>query len=78
MPQSKPMPDIGANCHELRVKDETKEWRIFYHIHEKAVVILEVFNKTTRKTPNRVIQTCQTRFGTYIAAMKAAAKKEKS
>lgn len=72
------MPDIGANCHELRVKDGTKAWRIFYHIHEKAVVILEVFNKTTRKTPDRVIKTCQTRVESYIAAMQAAAKKEKA
>jgi phage-related protein len=78
LPHSRPMPVIGANCHELRVKDATKAWRIFYHVNKEAIVILEVFNKTTKKTPDRVLNTCQTRLGKYIEAMKSAQKEKKS
>ena len=43
------MPSIGKNCHELRVNDKNKTWRIIYFIDEDAIVILEVFAKKTRK-----------------------------
>jgi len=29
LPHSRPMPGIGRRCHELRIPDETKTWRIF-------------------------------------------------
>src|SRR5471032_2350463 len=47
LPHSRPMPDIGSRCHELRVRDETKNWRIFYHHSADVVVILGVYQKTT-------------------------------
>jgi phage-related protein len=28
MPHSRPMPAIGPRCHELRVKDQDKDWRL--------------------------------------------------
>src|SRR5437870_12947630 len=30
MPESRPMPAIGTNCHELRVTDGNVNWRILY------------------------------------------------
>ena len=30
-----------------------------------AIVVLEVFNKTTRSTPRRVVETCQRRLRRY-------------
>jgi len=54
LPQSRPMPTIGAHCHELRIRDESKNWRIVYRIDDDAIVIVEVFNKTTNETPERV------------------------
>jgi phage-related protein len=30
MTESRPMPTIGANCHELRVNDGNLNWRILY------------------------------------------------
>ncbi|MBI4384651.1 MAG: type II toxin-antitoxin system RelE/ParE family toxin [Nitrospinae bacterium] len=69
MPHSRPMPAIGARCHELRINDENKTWRIIYRIDADAVVILEVFEKKTNQTPRRVIETCQTRIKLYSAAM---------
>ena len=29
LPHSRPMPVIGKRCHELRIPDKTKNWRIF-------------------------------------------------
>jgi len=68
MPQSRPMPSIGARCHELRVRDETKNWRIIYRIDADAIVIAEVFAKTTQQTPKQVIEACQRRMAKYDAA----------
>lgn len=30
MPDSRPMPSVGKNCHELRISDRNKIWRIIY------------------------------------------------
>lgn len=65
MPYSRPMPTIGARCHELRIRDETKNWRIIYRIDDDAIVIADVFNKTTRETPDTVIENCQRRLSKY-------------
>ncbi|MEC4896017.1 MAG: type II toxin-antitoxin system RelE/ParE family toxin [Oscillatoria sp. PMC 1051.18] len=59
MPQSRPMPIIGSNCHELRINDVDQTWRIIYLIDEDAIVILDVFSKKTQKTPKDVIERCQ-------------------
>jgi len=59
------MPSIGAGCHELRIRDEDKNWRIIYRIDEDAIVVAEVFNKTTRETPANVIENCQRRLRKY-------------
>jgi phage-related protein len=68
MPHSRPMPSVGARCHELRVRDETRSWRIIYRIDADAIIIAEVFPKTTPKTPKRVIEVCQNRLARYDAA----------
>lgn len=65
LPHSRPMPSIGTHCHELRIRDAQNNWRIIYRIDEDAILILEVFNKTTRTTPANVIDTCQKRLGKY-------------
>lgn len=65
LPQSRPMPSVGARCHELRIRDETKNWRILYHLATDAVVILEVFSKTTPKTPDEVLFSCRRRLKLY-------------
>ena len=67
LPQSRPMPIIGSRCHELRIVDEDKKWRIIYRVDEDAIVIIEVFAKTTRTTPSRVIKNCKRRLRDYDA-----------
>src|SRR6185312_5188118 len=57
MPHSRPMPGIGPRCHELRVRDEARNWRIVYRVDHDAILVVEVFQKTTRQTPKHVIDT---------------------
>jgi len=65
MPHSRPMPSIGPRCHELRVNDQTNTWRLLYRIDDDAILILEVFAKKTRETPQHVINDCQRRLKLY-------------
>jgi phage-related protein len=65
MPQSRPMKSIGSHCHELRITDESKVWRIVYRIDRDAIVIAEVFQKKTEKTPAIVIENSKTRLRMY-------------
>ena len=60
LPHSRPMPDIGPRCHELR--------RIVYRVDEDRILIIEVFNKTTRQTPDTVIKVCRRRLKEYDRA----------
>jgi hypothetical protein len=53
---------IGRRCHELRLRDQDAYWRILYRIDPDAILILEVFQKTTRHTPAAVIETCKRRL----------------
>jgi len=69
MPHSRPMPRIGARCHELRVPDENATWRLVYRLDGDAVIVLEVFSKKTQHTPTEVIATCQRRLKAYDAAV---------
>jgi phage-related protein len=68
LPHSRPMPSIGPRCQELRVRDGEHNWRIVYRLDSDAIVIAEVFPKTTRKTPQRVIATCRGRLARYDQA----------
>lgn len=65
MPVSRPMPAIGKNCHELRISDKEKIWRIVYYLDEDAIIILEVFVKKSQKTPPEVIEMCKKRLSLY-------------
>jgi phage-related protein len=65
LPQSRPMPSIGARCHELRIRDAEQNWRIIYRVDSDAILILEVFSKKTQTTPKLVIETCQQRLRRY-------------
>ena len=63
------MPTIGPRCHELRIPDKAKNWRIFYHTAKDVVVILEVINKQTQQTPLTTIRTCRTRLKLYLSIL---------
>ena len=65
LPHSRPMPSIGRGCHELRIPDENRTWRIVYFVDTVAIVILEVFAKTTNSTPQSIIEVCKVRLKYY-------------
>jgi phage-related protein len=65
LPHSRQMQSIGSKCHELRVLDKDKAWRIVYRIDSDAIVIADVFSKKTRQTPAQVIERCKARLRRY-------------
>ncbi|MBS1914068.1 MAG: type II toxin-antitoxin system RelE/ParE family toxin [Bacteroidetes bacterium] len=69
LPYSRPMPGIGPRCHELRIQDADKTWRIMYRVDRDAIVIAEVFAKKTQTTPQQVITICQQRLRQYDSAI---------
>jgi phage-related protein len=76
MPHSRPMPSIGKGCHELRVNDENKTWRLFCFLDKDAVVILEVDEKKTQQTLQSTIDLCQQRLKHYEKAQKQHKRKK--
>ena len=65
MPHSRPMPTIGPRCHELRIKDARSDWRIVYRVDTDAVVVADIFAKSTRRTPDQTIAASKRRLRMY-------------
>jgi phage-related protein len=65
LPQSRPMPRVGARCHELRVIDADVIWRILYRTDRDAIVIAAVFPKKTPQTPQIIIDAAKKRLKEY-------------
>jgi phage-related protein len=74
MPHSRPMPSIGPRCHEIRVRDENRIWRVVYRLDPDAIVIAGVFSKTTRATSKHDIDDCRKRLKVYDEAARKAEK----
>jgi phage-related protein len=70
MPQSRPMSSIGPRCHELRIQDENRIWRIVYRIDPDVIVIAGVFPKTTQATEKKDIENCKATLRRYDADAK--------
>ena len=70
IPHSRPMSSVGSRCHELRINDREQTWRVIYRVDPDAVVILQVFSKKSRTTPDDVVQTCRRRLAAYGRAAK--------
>lgn len=71
LPYSRPMPNIGNNCHELRINDEDKTWRIIYYLGEDAIVILDVFSKKDKKTPKDTVKNSKKRLKKYFSVFQS-------
>jgi phage-related protein len=65
MLHSRAMPAIGKRCHDLRINYQGVAWRIIYRIDPDAVIILDIFEKKTNKTPRHVIAACRDRILLY-------------
>jgi phage-related protein len=75
MPHAEALPDLGAHCGALRVRDGEHNWRIMYRVDGDALVILEVYAKKTRKIPQEVMDRCRKRLVGYDSATKAERKR---
>lgn len=63
MPLSRPMPTVAAGVEELRVKDRSGAYRVFYFAKvADSVLILHAFAKKTQKTPPREIALARQRL----------------
>jgi phage-related protein len=52
MPLSRPMPSVAAGVEELRVKDRSGAYRVFYYTRlADSVLIFHAFVKKTQRTP---------------------------
>jgi Phage derived protein Gp49-like (DUF891) len=58
-------PPSARLIHQHPHSEAGTSWRIIYRIDPDAIVILEVFAKTTRRTPQRVIEICKGRLKQY-------------
>lgn len=63
MPLSRPMPDIGRGVHELRLRDRSGIFRVFYVIYrQKTVYLLHAMKKKTQETPPKTIKMVKRRL----------------
>jgi phage-related protein len=55
-PISRPMPSVGAGVEELRIKDRTGAYRVFYYVKSaQGILVFHAFMKKTQRTPQREI-----------------------
>jgi phage-related protein len=66
------MASIAARCHELRVNDEGRVWRLMYRLDADAMLILAVFAKKAEKTPDEIVRICRKRLRDYDDASREA------
>ncbi len=76
LPQSRPMFVIGPGCHELRTVAVDQNWRVIYHIGADEILVLDVWDKDTEKTPRIKIANCQRRLAYFYTEKRARAKAE--
>jgi phage-related protein len=63
MPLSRPMSLVAAGAEELRVKDRSGAYRVFYYTRlADSVFIFHAFAKKTQKTPRQEIALAQKRL----------------
>ncbi len=70
MPQSRKIPDLCSRCHELRIKDKDKWYRIIYRIDPDAIVLLHVYEKKSNKIPKSTLDVCRLRIKHYDESVK--------
>ncbi len=63
MPLSRSMPSVAAGVSELRIRDRSGIYRVFYYTKlSDSVLIIHAFTKKTQKTPQHEIVIAQERL----------------
>ncbi len=63
MPSSRPMPVVENGVHELRIRDRSGNFRVFYFTKfEGAILVFHLFKKKSEQTPKSEIETAKKRL----------------
>ncbi len=67
MPTSRPMPDVAVGAHELRIKDTSGQYRVFYYTKVKDhILVFHFFKKKTQATPKKELNLAKKRLRSLI------------
>lgn len=67
MPVSRPMSGVASGVHELRLKDISGQYRVFYYTRlADAVLVFHFFKKKTQATPKKELSTAQKRLRSMV------------
>ena len=63
LPVSRPMPNVSTGVHELRIKDRSGQYRVFYYTKVMdAILVFHFFKKKTQGTPKQEIELAKKRL----------------
>ncbi len=63
----KPMPSVGSGVHEIRVRDASGAYRVFYVAKfREAVYVLHVFEKRSQKTAMADLELGKSRYADLL------------
>jgi phage-related protein len=63
MPLSRPMPTVGKGVEEIRIRDSSGQYRVFYLARSASgVLVFHAFVKKTQETPQREIELARSRL----------------
>lgn len=55
-PVCRPMPSVGSGVEELRMKDPSGAYRVFYYVKSaRGILVFHAFVKKSQKTPQREV-----------------------
>jgi phage-related protein len=63
MPVSRPMPSVAAGVSEIRIKDRSGQFRVFYYTKQSdAILVFHAFKKKTQATSKHEIWVAKKRL----------------
>ena len=67
MPLSRPIPDIAHGVHELRVKDQSGQYRVFYYTKShNSLIVFHFLKKKTQKLPVKELKLARQRLRSIL------------
>ena len=67
MPLSRPISSIAHGVHELRIKDQSGQYRVFYYTKSHdALIVFHFFKKKTQKLPIKEINLAKKRLRSIL------------
>ena len=71
MPDVKPMPSVAKGVSEIRVKDQSGIFRVFFVIKtDLGILVFHGFKKKTQQTPQNEIETGKKRLKAFLEDLK--------